>query len=262
MNKAVRYSITAVITVCFAAGTLILSDEVRDQHRLKTCTGLDISFPDSLKFVSEDDVKGYLDSRYGAYIGQRLDSVELFRIEEIIQSSSAVKSCEAWTTDDGTLHLSVSQREPVIRFMKGRNGFYVDGTGYIFPLHSSFTAQVMTVEGDIPVSVSEGFKGEAATDEEKEWIYGMLSMYRQLSSMKALKGRMSKIDVTGNGDIVLTLTDDPDERFILGSTDDIKSKLDRIEKYRTVIRPTVGDRKYNTINVKYKGQIICRTTGI
>ena len=262
MNRAVRYSIAAVLTVCFAAGMLILSDEVRDRHLLKTCTGLEISFPDSLKFVSEDDVRGYLDSRYGAFIGQRLDSVELSKMEEIVESSSAVMGCEAWTTDDGTLHLSVSQRVPVIRFMKGRNGFYVDESGFIFPLHSSFTAQVMTVEGAIPISVSEGFKGEAATDEEKEWIYGMLSMYKHLSTMKALRGKMSKIDVMDNGDIVLTLTDDPEEQFIIGGTDDIKSKLNRIEKYRTAVRPSVEGKKYKTINVKYKGQIICRTTGI
>ena len=62
-------------------------------------------FADSLRFVSEQDIRDYLDKRYGPYIGERMDSVQLARIEDMLESRSAVMRAEAWTTDDGVLHV-------------------------------------------------------------------------------------------------------------------------------------------------------------
>ena len=80
MKAAVKYSIAGALVALFCAGMFFLYRQVRQEQREIVCGRLDVSFADSLRFVSEQDVREYLDAHYGTYIGQRLDSVQLARI--------------------------------------------------------------------------------------------------------------------------------------------------------------------------------------
>ena len=165
--------------------------------------------------------------------------------------------CEAWTTDDGLLHVDITQRAPALRFQDGNTGFYVDEEGYIFPLHETFTAHVTTVEGSIPFVVPAGYKGEAPDEHAQQWIQGVLSMSRYLSASRTWQRNITKIQVRDGGDILLTLEERP-ERFIIGLPEDIPDKLARIGRYLTLIAPYKPEGYYKTVNVKYNQQIICR----
>ena len=257
MKPAVRYTLAAVAAGLFLAGMTLLYGHVRRAHAQAVCTGLEVSFADSLRFVSEEDIRGYLDTRYGAYVGERLDSVQLSRIEDLLESRSSVIRCEAWTTDDGLLHVDVAQRAPALRFQDGNRGFYVDGTGFIFPLHETFTAHVTTVEGSIPIEVPDGYKGEAQTDFGREWIAGILDMSRFLSASRTWQRNITKIRVRANGDVLLTLEGRPEE-FLIGQPEEIPDKLARIGRYLSLIAPYKPEGYYKTVNVKYNQQIICR----
>ena len=221
------------------------------------CNALQVHFTDSLRFVSEQDIRDYLDTHYGAFVGERLDSVQLYRIEDMLERRSAVVRCEAWTTDDGVLHLDITQRAPTLRFQDGQRGFYIDDRGYIFPLHESFTADVTTVEGAVPIDVPEGYKGEAPTEEERAWIAGVLAMNRYISGSRTWQRDIRHIQVRKGGDLLITLDGRP-EQFLIGQPEDIPDKLTRIARYLNTIAPTRKEGYYKTVNVKYNHQIICR----
>ncbi len=257
MNKVVKYSLVGVLAAAFCTGMGFLYRHVRQEQSRLICGRLEVSFSDSLRFVSEQDVREYLDTRYGSFIGQRLDSVGLSRIEDLLESRSAIMDCEAWTTDDGVLHVDISQRAPVLRFQDGERGFYVDAEGYIFPLHKTFTATVPVVEGAIPVSVPDDYKGEAPGERERQWIAGMLEVDRYISASRAWKDRVSGFRVRPGGELVLQL-EGRGEQFIIGQPEDIPDKFARIERYLGVIAPSLEEGHYKTVNVKYNQQIICR----
>ena len=257
MKPAVRYTLAAVAAGLFLAGMALLYGHVRRAHAQAVCTGLEVSFADSLRFVSEEDIRGYLDTRYGAYVGERLDSVQLSRIEDLLESRSSVMRCEAWTTDDGLLHVEITQRAPALRFQDGNSGFYVDDTGFIFPLHETFTAAVTTVEGAIPFDIPAGYKGEAQDEFQRQWIAGVLDMTRFLSASRTWQRNITHIQVRRNGDLLLTLEGRP-EQFLIGQPEDIPDKLARIGRYLSLIAPYKPEGYYKTVNVKYNQQIICR----
>ena len=257
MNKAVKYSLFGILTFAFCACMGLLYRHVRQEQRQIICGQLEVNFSDSLHFVSEQDIREYLDTRYGNFIGQRLDSVGLSRIEDILESRSAVMRCEAWTTDDGVLHLDVTQRAPVLRFQDGEHGFYVDAEGYVFPLHPTYTAPVPVIEGAIPVDVPDGYKGEIPGERERQWIAGVLAVDRYIAASRSWKDRVSSFRVRPGGELVLQLEGRP-EQFIFGPPEDIPDKFARIEQYLGVIAPALGEGHYRTVNVKYNQQIICR----
>lgn len=256
MKAAVKYALTAVVAAAFATGIAILARESRGQRAQTTCSGLEVAFRDSLNFVSEEDIKACLDKEYGAYVGQVLDSVKLYAIEDMLESRSAVKECEAWTTSDGLLHLAITQRKPAVRFKKGDTGCYADSEGYIFPLHKSYTAAVPVVEGDLPISISSGHRGEADTPEEQEWIDSVIKLIGTIES-RSFKHKVRAMKVRPGGDFVLQL-DTLKEQFVIGYPDHLAEKFARVDKYIGWIRPAKGGDYYKTVNVKYNKQIICR----
>ena len=257
MKAFVKYSLAGVLLAGLCTGMAFLYRYVRQESAQIVCGRLEVNFADSLRFVTERDIRDYLDKRYGAFIGERLDSVQLARIEDMIESRSSVRRCEAWTTDDGVLHLEITQRAPVLRFMNGEQGFYVDDRGYIFPLHPTYTAPVPVVEGSIPVNIPAGFKGEAREEHERAWIAGVLAMNRFTSASRTWQRRITHIRVRPGGELCLDL-DGRDEQFFVGQPDNIPDKFMRIDRYLGVIAPSKPEGYYKTVNVKYNQQIICR----
>ncbi|MBO7222278.1 MAG: hypothetical protein J6V37_04430, partial [Clostridia bacterium] len=56
-------------------------------------------------FISASDVKKYLDSEYGTYVGCQIDSVDLLAIETILNSKTAVLNSDVYVTKDGLLNI-------------------------------------------------------------------------------------------------------------------------------------------------------------
>ena len=230
-----------------------LSGEVRRQT---TCQGVEPVILDSasLRFVSPDDVKGWMDD-YGTYIGLRLDSVDLDRLERILLAKSAVRSCEAYLTDDGVIHVELSQRAPVVRFATPTGGYYSDAEGYIFPLHSRFSASVPIVDGALPLTVGEGFKGEMEDPAEREYLREIIALIGTLKGTR-WEQDICQVSVVKGGEIILVPREGK-ERFRFGQPTGVAGKLDRLEKYYTCVAPA-REKPATMVDLRFKGQIICQ----
>ena len=257
MTRALRYVLAATTAALFATGMCLLLHETRQQRARYDCKEIDVIFEDSLRFVSEAEIRAYISEEYGTAVGERLDSVGLSRIEEILVSKSAIMDAQAWTTDDGTLHVGVTQRAPALRFENNGKGFYVDDRGFIFPLHESYTAPVRAISGNIPVRVEEGFKGEAPQEADRNWIAGMLNLDSFISGSRVWRDSVDEITVLDGGDISFR-TSRGEEEIILGTFHALADKFSALEKYYGVIAPQKGDEHYSKVILKYKKQIICR----
>ena len=257
MKKAVRciFSVAALAAVVLLA--LLVRSGARAQRQLLTCNGIKVEYTDGYRFVTEEDVKTYLDEQYGAYIGQRLDSIRLDKVEKALDPRSAVSSSQAYTTDDGLLHIRISQMEPAVRFQKGNCGFYADVSGNIFPLQDNYTPLVPVVDGDIPLDCPKGYKGAPRTDEEKAWMGGIMSMLSYMKKSKVWDKNIVQIHVDSDGDIVM-IPRQGKERFVFGSPFDAEAKFGRMEKYYRSILPEKGEGFYSTVYVQFDRQIVCK----
>ena len=255
MKRPLRIVLLALGTALLLAAFVLLALLSRRARNERTCEGIQVEFSDDFNFVTEDDIKGYIDRYAGNYIGRRLDSLDLNGIENMLDQQSAVLKSEVYTGGDGWLHVIVSQREPVLRFQSPDSGFYIDDRGFIFPLQDNYTSLVPVIDGNIPVKVSANYKGEAATEKEARWIRGVQEMVEYMQTNGIWAQNIVQIHVDENSDIIL-IPREGKEKFIFGSPDEAPAKFSRIEKYYQYIQP--GEKEYTSINVKYKGQIICK----
>lgn len=259
MNKAVKYTF-ATIFACFTIFYLAASLGLSAKKRAETgCERLKVVIADSTKnhFVTPDDVKGYIDKEAPGYIGKPVGEIDLVKIEQIIDSKSAVMKSEAFVTKDGTLNIRVTQREPMIRFQKADGGFYADCKGFLFPLQHNYTSHVPIVDGHIPLKAGAGFKGEVTDKAEKEWLDKMLALIRYIQDDKTLARNIIQMSIRENGDIILVPRTGK-EKFIFGTPDRFEEKFRRMEHYYTAVVPEKGKDYYSTVNLKYDGQIVCR----
>ena len=208
-------------------------------------------------FVSKGDVKGYLDREYGKYVGEVIDSIDLTRIEDIIDGRSAVMKSQAYVTRDGKLHVDVSQRKPVVRFQKSDGGFYADAEGYIFPLQRSYASHVQIIDGNIPLAANSGYKGVIEDPKEKVWFENMMRVVNYIENSRTWKDKIVQISVDEGKDLIL-IPREGNERFLFGQPVDIEDKFRKMEKYYTHIIPAKGEGYYRTVDLKYRGQIVCK----
>lgn len=257
MKKGIRILILAlVLALAAAVAALVAGSASRTRHGVTCNEHLDIRLQDS-SFVTEQEVRDCLTRRYGSWSGQRIDSLDLHRMEAILNGLTAVKRSEVWVTPDGTLHARIIQRQAAARFEGPSGGFYSDAEGYIFPLQKSWEAPVRTVTGSIPLTLPADYSGPAPSEQNQEWLRGMLALVDFISGSKVWNARIGSIAVEPGGDVTLGLSDGR-EKILFGGSDSFKEKFKLLEDYYAYIRPSKDPGYYKTVNLKYHGQIICR----
>ncbi len=259
MSKTVRHIINGVSGALLAACLVVAyMSGVSCRAPLK-CTGLNVVIADSSmnRFVSKADVKKFLDKEYGEYVGMLLDSIDLAKVEKIIDGRSAVNKSEAYTTRDGMLNVKVTQRTPVVRFQKSDGGFYADAEGFLFPLQSSYASRVQVIDGDIPLKANSGYKGEITDEKERVWLGKVIDLVNYMENSRTWKDKIVQITVCDGGELIMVPREGT-ERFHFGQPDEIQEKFRKMEKYYTAVVPAKGEKEYSVVNLEYDGQIVCR----
>ncbi len=259
MSKTVRIIIISIAATLLTGGISAAYIAGISCRKPVRCTGLNVVIADSSanRFVSKDDVKKYLDKEYPGYIGRQIDSIDLARIEDIIDGRSAVHKSQAYTTRDGLLNIVVTQRTPIVRFQKEDGGFYADAEGFLFPLQNSYSSRVQIVDGDIPLKANSGYKGELADEKEKKWLHDVLEVINYMEKSKVWKDKIVQITVGDGGELTL-VPRKGNERFHFGQPVQIEEKFEKMEMYYSHILPEKGSGAYTSVNVEFEGQIVCK----
>jgi cell division protein FtsQ len=256
IGKYILLGACGVIILACIICSVILGKVNRGQI---VCRKIEVVVSDSLdnRFISADHIRQTLVKEYGKIIGEPLDSIDLNKIESIVDSKSAVYKSQVYTKKDSSLNIEITQRKPIVRFQKGKLGFYADKDGYIFPLQSTFTAHVQIVDGNIPITFTSDHKGEISDPKEREWFLKTINLVNMIEEDDEWKRLIVQIHVNQEGDMIL-VPREGEEKFLIGKPEKAEEKLDKLKKYYTAIIPKVGKDRYKHIDLRFKGQIICK----
>lgn len=261
MKPIARRGLGLLVVLTFTGIWMLSSSMGEKQRRARTCQGkgtLEVTVKDSLErtFVARQDIETWLEKEYRAYAGLPLDSVDLDRIEHIILNHSAVRECQAWLTDDGILHVELSQRQPVVRFDDGHNGWYCDAEGYIFPLQSRGQADVPVISGKLPLKVERGFKGFPEDPAQHDWLMQMVGLVNYMKG-SVWERNISAISVDNSGDLVL-IPRQGKEKFLFGPPVEVEQKFNLLTAYYQCVAPSKDPGWYKTVDLRYRGQLVCK----
>jgi cell division protein FtsQ len=116
---------------------------------------------------------------------------------------------------------------------------------------------VQIVDGNIPLAANSGYKGDLANDQERAWFKSVMNVINHMEGSKVWKGKIVQIHVDEKGELVL-IPREGNERFLFGQPNSLEDKFMKMEKYYTTIIPEKGSARYSTVDVRFRGQIVCK----
>lgn len=239
-------------------GAFLLGANKRSKVR---CTEIKVTIEDSTntRFVTAEAVREYLNAEYKGLLGMPTDSIDLYKIESILNCKSPIRKSDAYITSKGVLNISVIQRMPAIRLQSKDYGLYSTADGYLLPLQQKFSADVLTIEGHIPVDTTDCRIGKPEDPQDAQWLRDILKMADYINSDKVWREKIGTITSQPSGELILKPKEGR-ETFLFGHPKDIEKKFEKIQIYYQRITADKGDNKYDVVDLRFKDQIVCKDT--
>jgi cell division protein FtsQ len=214
------------------------------------------------RFVSRECIENILQQKLPKLIGTNVNAINLRDITAAVETYPPVASSDAYKTVDGKLVVDIRQRVPLLRIIdKNNESYYIDQDGYIMKLSGNFTSHVIVANGNIrtefPVDGSIN-----VLDLEKKSVGNRIiqadlyKLAKYVNNNRFWDAQIQQIFVNFSGDFEL-IPRVGSNVIILGDLSNCESKFENLMGLYRHGFPAVGWNKYDTINLKYKGQVIC-----
>ncbi|MCI6160352.1 MAG: cell division protein FtsQ [Prevotellaceae bacterium] len=224
----------------------------------KVCTKVSIHIADENAngFLSAREIKSILEKKKLYPLERRFTEINPRNIEEVLKTSSFVKTAQCYKTQDGHVNISVTQRLPVVRIknVKGED-YYLDDKGGVM-LNSKYTSDLIIATGYI----NRGFARKYLSP-LTETLMESDFWKNQIEQINVLPDQGIEL-VPRVGDHVVFIGYMPERlkasERVQAVTDCVKKKLDRLEKFYKYGLNQAGWNKYHYISLEFDNQIICK----
>jgi cell division protein FtsQ len=243
--------------ILFTAYLTVSTGFVASRQQALICHRIQIKVCDSLvnHFISPAMVSDMLSQDAGKLIGEYMAQLNLHKLEELLDKRSVIKYTDAFSSIDGVLHVNVHQRRPIVRLQTPTHRFYIDETGYIFPLSSAYTSFVPVVTGSVPMNISNGYRGLIP---EKEKFLKQLFAFAQFLDKHAFwRVQIAQVHVKNTSEVDLTPLEGHED-IHLGALHEYEYKLDKLKAFYRNAYPANVESPYSDIDLRYGDYIICK----
>ncbi len=267
-GKIFRVTGWSLVIVCFFI--TVGFTEKKQQEILCEKVTIEIKNSLNLGFVEANDILQTIHDKFGMLEGKPLHAINISLLENIINNNPFVSRAEVFSTIDGKLNIEVVPRNPIVRIMNNLNeSFYIDEEGVFMPLSDKYSASVPVANGFISDKESL-HKIRIVEDKEVndtsfhpctiEKVYMLADYIRHHEFWNA---QIEQVFVSEDGDLEL-IPRVGNHTIVLGDLaggqgyeKEMGEKFNKLLLFYKEGLSKQGWDKYNTINLKYKDQIVC-----
>jgi cell division protein FtsQ len=233
---------------------------ISEKQNALVCSHVEVIIVDSLKnrFVERENILRLLERRGIKLIGRNFNEIDLNKVESIINDYPPVRKAEVYKTANGSVVIDLKQRNPIIRiFDRNNETFYIDENGYLMKTSGNYTSHVIIANGNIDVNFNITSKTNVKEFKGKQQIFtDLYFLSKYIASDKFWNAQIQQLFVNSSGDIEL-IPRVGSHVIIFGDYSDCETKFDNLMSLYKNALPAKGWNTYETINLKYKGQVIC-----
>ncbi len=251
-----------LLILAYLIGAGILVHDVLRDARVKK---VNVIVEDSLmnRFVTVDDIIEMLKDSGVVLMGKVCDSVNTYRIENIIDHNSMVKKSEVYVTYGGEVYIRIWQRNPIVRIITyDKESYYIDEDGYLMPYVEGKPGRVLVVTGKIDAPLALFDKNFNVL--HSEILFNRDTLLKEIYELSEYiynnsfwRSNIEQIYVQNENDFHLI----PKVGCFLINFGDIK---DYEKKFRNLfvfykdVLPKVGWNTYKSIDLRFENQIVCK----
>ncbi len=234
---------TILIGLVLLGYILLASFFFHNRKEEGVCRDLQIIVKDSLDkhFVTEADVIEQLKRSGLNPVKKEMHAINTEKIEQELMKNEMISRIEVYKTPSNRIKLEIAQKIPIMRVIGAYGSFYIDNKGSTMPVSRRYTALLPVASGYVEKDFAKGelFKFALFLQENDFWNNQIEQIYVRSEQEVELIPRV------GN------------HRIVLGSFDGFEEKLANLQIFYDQVIPRMGWNKYNTINLKFKNQIVC-----
>jgi cell division protein FtsQ len=208
---------------------------------------------DGNDMIKDTDIKTIIRKSFEEDIKDvQIGRIDVARVESKLEEDPFVLKAQVFIDASNNLTVNIKQRQPILRVID-ENGFnyYLDSAGYKIPPSKYFSARAIVATGAIPPYVDKFL-------EKKRYVLtDLFFLTKRIIQDPFLQAEVQQIYVNAEGEFTL-IPVLGDQKIILGDLSNLEDKLGRLRVFYDKALPYEGWKKYETINLKFKGQIVCK----
>ena len=217
---------------------ILLSAFAHKQNKRRKIGSISINFKsDGPKFLSPSFVNKLLIQNIGELSSETKDSLDLSRLETLLENTPYILNAEAFCFPEGTLGINILEKKPLV-MIRGDNTYYLDNFGTEFPISESYSPLV-------PV-----FVGELNSFDKKN----LLALVNFFNKDPFLKSELKTIYHKSSSFFVGLRS--YDFQVEIGSISKTSDKLLKLKVFCAYQDNNELEKKYKLISLKYKNQIV------
>ncbi len=244
-KRTAIHCILSLVMIAYMVGALCYTSAAAASDSLK---GLDINIisQNARSFVAVDDIDRELGGLSASIHTIRRDSFDSRAVEQCLLALDKIESANCAILNNGRVALDVVPMIPVARVIDPI------GTDYYINRAGKRMVADYRYRMDVPV-----IKGRFT---ERNPATGLLPLIHYVNSDPALAEFITAYDLTPSGDIIMVPAI-KGHVVNFGDTTDIEDKFKRLNVFYHNVLPVKGWEAYDTISVKWRGQIVAHRAG-
>ncbi|MCL2501878.1 MAG: cell division protein FtsQ/DivIB [Bacteroidales bacterium] len=252
MKKIIRkiVRIAGIVSLFLvAAAYFAFSRMVAEQGQAQlSCTEIHVHIADSSvnRMVLPQEVHAFLQKNKLVAPGMKWTEIDLHNLEQRLTAESGIKHCQVYGHINGSLHIKLAQRTPILRLETAKGGYYIDESGVLFPVMPQRTAYVPVVSGNIPL-------------EEETWLAQLYDFGRYIRGNRFWNAQITQLHVHAphNIEIIQRIGH---QTIMMGDLSQFEYKLQKLYSFFRTVSALEGWDKYGFIDIRFSNQIVCRPT--
>lgn len=227
---------------------------VEKKNYEKTCISIEVNIRNQYEnyFISESDVIDIVtDGGDRRIIGEPIATLNLKKIETDLYQNKFIRNAEVYKDLTGRLMINIDQSRPIARLMSDRGSDrYISNQGEVLPLSKHYTARVLLIDGAYANNTK--LSDLNANQHDKN----ILELLKYIEKDKFWKAQIAQLNIDKSGNIKM-YSQVSRQVVEFGKAEEIEEKFKKLKIFYKEILPAKGWNHYNTVNVKYKNQIVC-----
>ncbi len=189
-------------------------------------------------YLTEEAVNKLLIVNNVTVTGVNKETLDLNRVENILNAHEMIENAEVFLTLDGTLKTTISQRRPIGRIL-GDEIFYIDRLGNRMPLSTYYSARVPVLTGVNNDQISEVYP-------ILDLISKDLFLQEHITGIKRLKGGLYELEVRKM-----------DFALVLGKVENLDTKFNNFKAFYKKAHKDTLLNTYKMVDLQFGNQVVC-----
>jgi cell division protein FtsQ len=203
--------------------------------------------------ITRDDIAQEVMEVFGPVEQILIKDLDVKLMEQVLLENPFMKEVAVYIDAHHKVHVSVAQREPMVRIMDLREGnYYLDREGVKIPVSPHYTVRVPIANGHLPK-----MKELRVSEESHEVIRSLFHIAQTIHADNFLSSLIDQVYVNESKQIIL-IPKVGVKRIVVGDSAELTDKVDRLKIFYKEVIPDFAWEKYDQLDLRFEGQVVCK----